>query len=169
MLFIVFSRFYFIDFLLIFYWFFIDFLLIFYWFFLILLISIIISWCFNWYFPISYERKEFDEIKVFDLVKDGSTIQVTEENKREFVKIFASTKMGLEIQQQAQYLIQGIHEIIPSKAISLLDEKELGLKIAGMPEINSKLINRIAIFQDILKKSRKWRNLLLLWRNIITI
>jgi len=30
-------------------------------------------------------------------VKDGSNIKVTEENKREFVKIFASTKMGLEI------------------------------------------------------------------------
>ena len=70
-------------------------------------------------------------------MKDGSNIKVTEENKREFVKIFASTKMGLEIQQQAQMLIQGIHEIIPARAISLLDEKELGLKIAGMPEINS--------------------------------
>lgn len=86
----------------------------------------------------SYERKEFDEIKEFDLVKDGSKILVTEDNKREFVKIFASTKMGLEIQKQVQMLIQGIHEIIPAKAISLLDEKELGLKIAGMPEINSK-------------------------------
>lgn len=62
---------------------------------------------------------------------------MTEDNKREFVKIFASTKMGLEIQQQAQMLIQGIHEIIPARAISLLDEKELGLKIAGMPDINS--------------------------------
>ena len=70
-------------------------------------------------------------------MKDGATIKVTEDNKREFVKIFASTKMGLEIQQQAQMLIQGIHEIIPARAISLLDEKELGLKIAGMPDINS--------------------------------
>lgn len=90
----------------------------------------------------SYERKEFDEIKEFDLVKDGSKILVTEDNKREFVKIFASTKMGLEIQKQVQMLIQGIHEIIPAKAISLLDEKELGLKIAGMPEINSKKYNQ---------------------------
>jgi hypothetical protein len=44
--------------------------------------------------------------------------------------------MGLEIQDQTKAMILGIHEIIPVRAISLLDEKELGLKIAGMPEID---------------------------------
>ena len=62
--------------------------------------------------------------------------------------------MGLEIQQQAQWLIQGIHEIIPAKAISLLDEKELGLKIAGMPDINSKLIIKMGVRFHIAFSSR---------------
>lgn len=83
-----------------------------------------------------FEREEFGERKIYELTPGGSNISVTETNKKEFIKLLASTKMGLEIQEQTQAMILGIHEVIPVKAISLLDEKELGLKIAGMPEIN---------------------------------
>ena len=45
--------------------------------------------------------------------------------------------MGLEIQQQTEAFLLGFQEVVPSDALFLLDEKDLGLKLSGMPNIDS--------------------------------
>ena len=76
-------------------------------------------------------------MKTFDLKENGRYELVTELNKKEYVKLLAYAKMGLEIQQQTEAFLLGFQEIIPSDAIYLLDEKDLGLKLSGMPNIDS--------------------------------
>lgn len=88
---------------------------------------------------ISYEIKEFDELKTIELVENGSKIAVNESNKKEFVKAMAYAKMAREIEKQTEALIEGIQELIPIHALSILTEKDLGLRLAGMPDIDSLL------------------------------
>ena len=49
-------------------------------------------------------------------------------------------KMALEIKDQTEAFKEGFSEIVPSEALSLLNEKEFGLKLAGMPNIDCKNI-----------------------------
>ena len=44
--------------------------------------------------------------------------------------------MGESISEQTRALLEGLREIIPMDALKLLDEKELGLLISGMPKID---------------------------------
>ena len=48
--------------------------------------------------------------------------------------------MGESISDQTRALLEGLREIIPIDALKLLDEKELGLLISGMPNIDRKKI-----------------------------
>ena len=71
--------------------------------------------------------------------ENGRNELVYEENKKEYVKLLAYAKMGLEIQLQTESFLLGFQEIIPSDALHLLDEKDLGLKLSGMPNIDSNI------------------------------
>lgn len=76
-------------------------------------------------------------MKTIDLKENGSQILVNEQNKKEYVKLLAYAKMGLEIKQQTEAFLLGFQEIIPAEALIFLDEKDLGLKLSGMPNIDS--------------------------------
>lgn len=80
--------------------------------------------------------KEFDKLKTVELIENGNQIDVTEENKKEFVKAIAYAKMAKEIQPQTEALIQGISEIIPIEALSIINEKDLGVRLAGSQKID---------------------------------
>ena len=77
-------------------------------------------------------------MKTVELIPNGDQIKVTEANKKEFVKAMAYVKMAKEIEVQTNAIIQGITEIIPSEAFSFLNEKDLGIRLAGVPNINGR-------------------------------
>ena len=79
----------------------------------------------------------FGELKVIKLIPGGSETEVTNSNKKDFVKRMAYAKMADEIFEQSEALILGIHEMIPENEISILTEKDLGMRLAGSPKINS--------------------------------
>ena len=87
----------------------------------------------------SYERKEFDCVKTIELIENGSQIDVNESNKKEFVKAVAYAKMAKEIESQTESLMHGITEIIPLQELSLINEQDLGVRLAGVPDINGSL------------------------------
>ncbi len=94
----------------------------------------------------SYPRKEFDYLKNIELKEDGNQIDVTESNKKEFVKGMAYAKMGTEIEQQTEAMMHGITEIIPNETLPLINEQDLGLRLAGVPSINGNISLRIVVF-----------------------
>ena len=85
----------------------------------------------------SYDCDWFGTIKTIDLKENGRHELVNENNKKQYVKLLAFAKMGLEIQQQTEAFLLGFQEVVPSDALFLLDEKDLGLKLSGMPNIDS--------------------------------
>ena len=86
------------------------------------------------------EVSRFGVVTVVDLIPDGKNILVTEENKKDYLKRLCYFKMGESISEQTRALLEGLREIIPIDALKLLDEKELGLLISGMPNIDRKKI-----------------------------
>jgi len=71
--------------------------------------------------------------EVRDLKPNGRNMHVTEENKKEYVKLVCQMKMTGAIQKQLQSFLDGFYSIIPKRLISIFNEQELELLISGLP------------------------------------
>jgi E3 ubiquitin-protein ligase HUWE1 len=61
---------------------------------------------------------------------------VTEENKKEYVKLVCQMKMTGAIRKQLGAFMEGFYDIIPKRLISIFTEQELELLISGLPTID---------------------------------
>jgi len=77
--------------------------------------------------------QEFGVTEIRDLKPNGRNIRVTEENKKEYVKLVCQMKMTGAIQKQLQSFLDGFYSIIPKRLISIFNEQELELLISGLP------------------------------------
>jgi hypothetical protein len=82
------------------------------------------------------EIDEFGILKVKELIPNGSEIIVTDENKDEYVSLMCQMKMTESIRAQLDSFLNGFYDIIPRHLISIFQENELELLIAGLPEID---------------------------------
>ena len=80
--------------------------------------------------------QEFGLSEIRDLIPNGRHIAVTEENKKEYVKLVCQMKMTGAIRKQIDSFLEGFYEIIPKRLISIFDEQELELLISGLPNID---------------------------------
>lgn len=61
---------------------------------------------------------------------------MTEENKKEYVKIVCQMRMTGAIRKQLNAFLEGFYDIIPKRLISIFNEQELELLISGLPNID---------------------------------
>ena len=74
--------------------------------------------------------------EVRDLIPNGRNIPVTEANKAEYVSLVCQMKMTGAIRKQIENFLEGFYDIIPKKLISIFNEQELELLLAGLPSID---------------------------------
>ncbi|CAG9864103.1 unnamed protein product [Phyllotreta striolata] len=84
----------------------------------------------------SVENNSFGMVKVHELKPGGAAIAVTEENKREYVKLYVNYRFMRGIEQQFLALQKGFSELIPSTSLRPFDERELELVISGIGSID---------------------------------
>uniref|UniRef100_W5K1I7 E3 ubiquitin-protein ligase HACE1 n=1 Tax=Astyanax mexicanus TaxID=7994 RepID=W5K1I7_ASTMX len=84
----------------------------------------------------SVETDVFGAMEEVALKPGGTSIQVTQENKAEYVQLVTELRMTRAIQPQINAFLQGFHTFIPPSLIQLFDEYELELLLSGMPEID---------------------------------
>lgn len=84
----------------------------------------------------SVENNSFGALKVHELKTNGASIQVTEDNKREYVKLYVNYRFMRGIEQQFLALSKGFGELIPSQLLRPFDERELELVIGGISKID---------------------------------
>nr|F8W2M1.2 RecName: Full=E3 ubiquitin-protein ligase HACE1; AltName: Full=HECT domain and ankyrin repeat-containing E3 ubiquitin-protein ligase 1; AltName: Full=HECT-type E3 ubiquitin transferase HACE1 [Danio rerio] len=84
----------------------------------------------------SVETDVFGTMEEVPLKPGGTTIQVTQDNKEEYVQLVTELRMTRAIQPQINAFLQGFHTFIPPSLIQLFDEYELELLLSGMPEID---------------------------------
>lgn len=70
------------------------------------------------------------------LKENGENISVTQENKREYVQLSAEYRLVKSIREQIDALLGGFYEIIPKTLISIFNEQEVELLIAGTPDVD---------------------------------
>jgi len=73
-----------------------------------------------------------------DLIPNGRNIEVTDENKTDYVRKLCCMLMKGGILKQIQSFLAGFHELIPLDLIKFFDCQELELMITGLSEIDIK-------------------------------
>ncbi|KXJ74214.1 hypothetical protein RP20_CCG014111 [Aedes albopictus] len=84
----------------------------------------------------SVENNSFGALKVHELKPNGASVQVTEDNKREYVKLYVNYRFMRGIEQQFLALSKGFGELIPSQLLRPFEERELELVIGGISKID---------------------------------
>ncbi|CAO2650868.1 Nn.00g091650.m01.CDS01 [Neocucurbitaria sp. VM-36] len=84
----------------------------------------------------SVEVEAFGEMQVVDLIENGRTIPVTEDNKHEYIRLITEHRLAGAVQEQLEHFLKGFHDIVPAELVSIFSEQELELLISGLPDIN---------------------------------
>ncbi|KAK4240189.1 hypothetical protein C8A03DRAFT_42230 [Achaetomium macrosporum] len=84
----------------------------------------------------STEDERFGVITVEDLKPNGRNIEVTNENKKEYVDLMVKWRIEKRIAEQFAAFKAGFEELIPQDLINVFDERELELLIGGIAEID---------------------------------
>ncbi|KAK4150712.1 E3 ubiquitin-protein ligase RSP5 [Chaetomidium leptoderma] len=84
----------------------------------------------------STEDERFGVLTVEDLIANGRNIDVTNENKKEYVDLMVKWRIQKRISEQFEAFKEGFHDLIPQDLINVFDERELELLIGGIAEID---------------------------------
>uniref|UniRef100_A0A069DZJ0 E3 ubiquitin-protein ligase n=1 Tax=Panstrongylus megistus TaxID=65343 RepID=A0A069DZJ0_9HEMI len=82
------------------------------------------------------EFNSFGVLKVHELKTGGKDIQLTEENKKDYVRLYVNYRFMRGIEQQFLALQKGFTELIPPYLMRPFDENELELIIGGLGSID---------------------------------
>ena len=72
-----------------------------------------------------HKIREFGVLEVRDLIPNGRNVQVTEDNKMDYVRLVCQMKMTGAIRKQLSAFLEGFYNIIPRRLISIFNEQEL--------------------------------------------
>eukprot|EP01025_Chloroclados_australasicus_P025412 TRINITY_DN25382_c0_g1_i2.p1 TRINITY_DN25382_c0_g1~~TRINITY_DN25382_c0_g1_i2.p1 ORF type:complete len:386 (+),score=37.31 TRINITY_DN25382_c0_g1_i2:150-1160(+) len=82
------------------------------------------------------ERDFFGRKEMVELKEGGSKVQVTEDNKWEYVNLVAKHIMTDAIKAQIEAYLEGFWDMVPKNLISIFNDKEVELLISGLPSID---------------------------------
>lgn len=88
------------------------------------------------YETFSVEEDRFGEKVTIDLKPNGRDVEVTNENKREFVELKTEWIISKPVEAQFRSFMEGFNELIPQELVQVFDERELELLIGGLAEID---------------------------------
>ncbi|KAK6336005.1 hypothetical protein TWF730_003379 [Orbilia blumenaviensis] len=84
----------------------------------------------------STEDNRFGETVTIDLKPGGRDIEVTNENKKEYIDLITEWRISKRVEEQFNAFITGFNELIPPDLINVFDERELELLIGGIADID---------------------------------
>ena len=88
------------------------------------------------YSTFSVEDERFGEKVTVDLKPGGRDIDVTNENKKEYVELITEWRINKRVEEQFNAFVAGFHELIPADLVNVFDERELELLIGGIADID---------------------------------
>jgi len=105
------------------------------------------------FFSVDFEL--LGEIKPHDLKPGGADIQVTEENKEEYLNMVTEWRMTRGIEDQTKAFLDGFNEVVPLEWLQYFDERELELMLCGMQEIDVEDWQKNTIYRHYAKTSKQ--------------
>jgi E3 ubiquitin-protein ligase NEDD4 len=74
--------------------------------------------------------------KTIDLIPDGASVDVTEENLPEYIEACLKYRLLGRYEAQLNELLLGFFDVIPEPLLTVFDFQELELLMCGLPEID---------------------------------
>lgn len=87
-------------------------------------------------YSFSVDDEMFDEKVEIELKPGGKDIDVTNENKEEYIELLINWRMNMRTRDQMESFKMGLFEIIPFRLFEIFDDREIELLIGGMSEID---------------------------------
>ncbi|KAJ5995534.1 hypothetical protein N7481_002511 [Penicillium waksmanii] len=84
----------------------------------------------------SVDDEKFGERRTIDLKPGGEEINVTNENKPEYIELVTEWKIVKRVEEQFNAFMSGFNELIPADLVNVFDERELELLIGGIADID---------------------------------
>jgi len=81
------------------------------------------------------DADNFGMVEAVELVPNGRDVPVTEDNKREYVRLVMELKLQKSIGKQMEALLDGFHQIVPPALLPVFNEYELGTPISFFYQI----------------------------------
>lgn len=82
------------------------------------------------------EHESFGVLQMRELKPGGGSVVVTEDNKKEYVRLYVNYRFMQGIEQQFAALQKGFTEVVPQQLLKPFDERELELIIGGLGKID---------------------------------
>ncbi|CAD8052446.1 unnamed protein product [Paramecium sonneborni] len=84
----------------------------------------------------SITQEFYGQIVEFDLIPNGRQINVTNENKLQYINLYCHFKLNKQIKEQSQIFRAGLEKVIDPEKFKLFTNQELQLLISGQPVID---------------------------------
>ncbi|XP_017266841.1 itchy E3 ubiquitin protein ligase b isoform X2 [Kryptolebias marmoratus] len=101
------------------------------------------------------DKEILGEITTHELKPGGGDIQVTEENKEEYIKLVAEWRLSRGVEEQTQAFFEGFNEVLPQQYLQYFDAKELEVMLCGMQEIDLGDWQRHTIYRHYTRTSKQ--------------
>ncbi|XP_067931737.1 E3 ubiquitin-protein ligase SMURF2-like [Watersipora subatra] len=82
------------------------------------------------------DQHSFGELQSHELKPGGSLEEVTEMNKKEYVRLYVNWRFMRGIEVQFSHLLKGFHELVSQHLLRPFDERELELIVSGLGKID---------------------------------
>lgn len=79
--------------------------------------------------------REFGVTRTIPLKPGGEDIELSNENRDEYLELILKYKMLDRVAQQLAFFLRGFYEVVPLPLISVFDYQELELLLCGLPKI----------------------------------
>uniref|UniRef100_G3NR11 E3 ubiquitin-protein ligase n=1 Tax=Gasterosteus aculeatus aculeatus TaxID=481459 RepID=G3NR11_GASAC len=103
----------------------------------------------------SVDKEILGEVTTHELKPDGGNVQVTEENKEEYIRLVAEWRLSRGVEEQTQAFFEGFNEVLPQQYLQYFDAKELEVMLCGMQEIDLVDWQRNAIYRHYARSSKQ--------------
>ncbi|MCJ1255579.1 hypothetical protein MMC24_003396 [Lignoscripta atroalba] len=84
----------------------------------------------------STDDERFGETVTIDLKPDGRNMEVTNDNKKEYIDLITEWRIQKRVEEQFNAFVTGFNELIPPDLVNVFDERELELLIGGIADID---------------------------------
>lgn len=87
-------------------------------------------------YTFSADDEVFGTVEVHDLIEDGRNVDVSNENKNQYIELMVQWRAVTRVRQQVEAVKKGIFEIIPFDALAVFSDHELEFLFCGVSEID---------------------------------
>lgn len=103
----------------------------------------------------SADMEVLGELTEYELKEGGKDIEVTDENKDEYIDLLTEWRFKRGVVEQTEAFLKGFNEVLPMYWLSNFDERELEILLCGMQEYDIDDWQRNTVYRNYAKNSKQ--------------